>query len=72
MFTKGLKDTKVDGFHCHTYGQIESNDKNVIYSNIERANYMHKPGRVLSGVSNDKGNILGTTVHGLLDNNPQV
>lgn len=72
LFTKGLKDTKVDGFHCHTYGQIESNDKNVIYSNIERANYMHKPGRVLSGVSNDKGNILGTTVHGLLDNNPQV
>lgn len=72
LYTKGLKDTKVDGFHCHTYGEIESKDKNVIYSNIERANYMHKPGRVLSGVSNSKGNILGTTVHGLLDNNPQV
>ncbi|MBO7718882.1 MAG: cobyrinic acid a,c-diamide synthase, partial [Methanosphaera sp.] len=72
IFTRNLKDTTVNGFHCHTYGQIESNDKNVIYSNIERSNYMYKPERVLSGVSNKKGNILGTTVHGLLDNNPQV
>lgn len=72
LYTKGLKDTKVQGFHCHTYGKIESNDKNVIYSNIERSNYRHKPERVLSGVTNKKGNILGTTVHGLLDNNPAV
>lgn len=72
LFTKNLKDSKVNGFHCHTYGQIESNDKNVIYSNIERSNYKYKPERVLSGVSNKKGNILGTTVHCLLDNNPQV
>ncbi|MCD7782273.1 MAG: AAA family ATPase [Methanosphaera sp.] len=72
LFTKGLKDTQVNGFHCHTYGQIESNDKNVIYSNIERANYMHKPSRVLSGVANKRGNILGTTVHDLLDSNQQI
>lgn len=72
LFTKGLKGSTVTGFHCHTYGQIESNDKNVIYSNIIRANYKHKPSRVLSGVTNKKGNILGTTVHGLLDNNQDV
>ncbi|HII08077.1 MAG TPA: cobyrinic acid a,c-diamide synthase, partial [Methanosphaera sp.] len=72
LFTKGLKDTTVTGFHCHTYGKIESNDKNVMYSNIVRANYMHKPSRVLSGVSNKKGNILGTTIHGLLDNNQAI
>lgn len=72
LFTKGLKDTTVTGFHCHTYGKIESNDKNVMYSNILRANYKHKPSRVLSGVTNKKGNILGTTVHGLLDNNPLI
>lgn len=72
LFTKGLKDTTVTGFHCHTYGKIESNDKNVMYSNIVRANYKHKPSRVLSGVSNSKGNILGTTIHGLLDNNQAI
>ncbi|WP_455646088.1 AAA family ATPase [Methanosphaera sp.] len=72
LFTKGLKDQKVKGFHCHTYGEIESNDKNVMYSNIQRSNYKYKPERVLSGVSNKKGNILGTTVHALLDNNPAV
>lgn len=72
VFTKGLKDSKVTGFHCHTYGKIESNDKNVIYSNIQRSNYKYKPERVLSGVANKKGNILGTTLHGLLDNNISV
>lgn len=72
LFTKNLKDTTVTGFHCHTYGKIESNDKNVIYSDIQRANYKHQPKRVLSGVTNKKGNILGTTVHGLLDENQAV
>ncbi|MBR0472070.1 MAG: AAA family ATPase [Methanosphaera sp.] len=72
LFTKNLKNTTVTGFHCHTYGQIESNDKNVIYSDIQRANYRHQPKRVLSGVTNKKGNILGTTVHGLLDDNPAI
>ncbi len=72
LFTKGLKDTTVTGFHCHTYGKIESNDKNVMYSNIVRANYKHKPSRVLSGVTNKKGNVLGTTIHGLLDNNQAI
>jgi len=72
LYTKGLKDKTVKGFHCHTYGKINSHDKNVMYSNIERANYRHQPERVLSGVSNKKGNILGTTVHGLLDNNIEV
>ena len=72
LFTKGLKDTTVTGFHCHTYGKIASNDKNVMYSNIVRANYKHKPSRVLSGVTNRKGNILGTTIHGLLDNNQAI
>ncbi len=72
LFTKGLKDTKVKGFHCHTYGKIESNSKNVIYSNIERKNYQYKPDRVLSGVANSKGNVLGSTVHGILDNTPAM
>lgn len=72
LFTKGLKDKTVEGFHCHTYGKIESNDKNVIYSNIQRSNYKYKPERVLSGVANKKGNILGTTVHCLLDNNQAI
>lgn len=70
LFTKGLKNQTVSGFHCHTYGKIVSNDKNVICSNIERSNYKYKPEKVLSGVTNKKGNILGTTIHGLLDNNP--
>ncbi len=72
LFTKGLKGKQLTGFHCHTYGKIESvesNSKTVIYSNIERSNYQHKPDRVISGVSNKKGNILGTTIHDILDNN---
>lgn len=72
LFTKGLKGEFLKGFHCHTYGDIVSHDKNVIYSNIERSNYKFKPERVLSGVSNQKGNILGTTIHSMLDNNPKV
>lgn len=72
LFTKNLKDTAVTGFHCHTYGQIESNDKNVIYSDIQRANYRHQPKKVISGVTNKKGNVLGTTIHGLLDNNQPI
>ena len=72
LFTKGLKGTTLRGFHCHTYGEIQSNDKNVICSEIKRSNYKYKPERVLSGVANKKGNILGTTLHSMLDNNPQV
>lgn len=72
LFTKDLMGEKLRGFHCHTYGEIESNDKNLIYSNIQRSNYKFKPEKVLSGVSNKKGNILGTTVHQILDNNSAV
>ncbi|RAP52824.1 MAG: hypothetical protein BZ138_02325 [Methanosphaera sp. rholeuAM270] len=72
LFTKNLKDTTVSGFHCHTYGHIESNDKNVFCSDITRANYRHQPKSVLSGVTNKKGNILGTTIHCLLDENPEI
>ncbi|MDO5851234.1 MAG: AAA family ATPase [Methanobacteriaceae archaeon] len=72
LFTKGLKNTQITGFHCHTYGKIENRSVPVIYSDIKRSNYKNKSERVLSGVSNDKGNILGTSIHGILDNNPKI
>ncbi|MDR0911563.1 MAG: AAA family ATPase [Methanobrevibacter sp.] len=64
---------KVFGFHCHTYGKIENNnEKEIIYSPIKRANYSNVDFNQLSGVINDDGNIVGTMIHGMLDNNPKI
>lgn len=71
FFTKNIK-TPITGFHCHTYGHIEGNAKEVLYSNIKRVNYSNKNKKILSGVVSDDGNVIGTLIHRSLDNNPDV
>lgn len=64
----------VQGFHCHTYGQInlQKNVKPILVSHVNQINYKRNPQDLLSGVSNKQGNIVGVLIHSLLDNNPTV
>jgi cobyric acid synthase len=72
FLTKGLLGEIITGFHCHTYGEIEGNASPVFYSQIKRTDYADNPREVLSGVRNDDGNVVGTMVHGCLDDNPAL
>jgi cobyric acid synthase len=62
---------QVNGFHCHTYGEISlgSDAKPILVSHINRVNYLKSPRDLISGVSNKDGNVVGVLTHGLLDNN---
>jgi len=44
----------------------------IFYSSLKRVNYKDTEGEVLSGVRNDEGNVIGTLVHGILDENPVI
>ncbi len=55
-----------EGFHCHTYGKIITNEKIFTYSYVEKINYRFKEEKIISGVYNNK--IFGTMIHGFLDN----
>lgn len=64
----------VDGFHTHTYGKVEGDAKPLFYSQVQRMNYgdVNKKGEynIFSGACNDDGNVIGTMIHGILDENP--
>jgi cobyric acid synthase len=64
----------VDGFHTHTYGKVEGDAKPLFYSKVQRMNYgdTNKEGdyNIFSGACNDDGNVIGTMIHGILDENP--
>ncbi|MCI6993413.1 MAG: DJ-1/PfpI family protein [Methanobrevibacter sp.] len=64
----------VTGFHTHTYGKVEGNAKPLFYSQVQRMNYgdTNKGGEynIFSGACNDDGNVIGTMIHGILDENP--
>jgi cobyric acid synthase len=67
----------ITGFHCHTYGKIEINESDesalpIFESSIKRMNYADTDSAVLSGVKNDEGNVIGTLIHGILDENPNM
>lgn len=70
FFTEGIE--KVTGFHTHTYGKASGDAKPVFYSKIRRMNYGNTDNEILSGAVNDDGNVLGTMIHNLLDENPKV
>jgi cobyric acid synthase len=72
FLTKGLVGETITGFHCHTYGKIEGDAPPVFYSQIKRTDYADNPREVLAGVRNDEGNVVGTMVHGCLDDNPAL
>ena len=66
----------VDGFHTHTYGKVEGDAKPLFYSQVQRMNYgdTNKKGEynIFSGACNDDGNVIGTMIHGILDENPII
>ena len=73
FLVKGQNDD-VDGFHTHTYGKVEGDAKPLFYSKVQRMNYgdTNKQGdyNIFSGACNDDGNVIGTMIHGILDENP--
>lgn len=64
----------VNGFHTHTYGKVEGDAKPLFYSQVQRMNYgdTNKKGEynIFSGACNDDGNVIGTMIHNILDENP--
>ena len=64
----------VDGFHTHTYVKVEGDAKPLFYSKVQRMNYgdTNEKGdyNIFSGACNDDGNVIGTMIHGILDENP--
>jgi len=66
----------VDGFHTHTYGKVEGDAKPLFYSKVQRMNYgdTNEKGdyNIFSGACNDDGNVIGTMIHGILDENPII
>ena len=64
--------SSVDGFHTHTYGNVVGDAKTLFYSYFKRANYGDVDKRVVSGSVNDDGNVVGTMIHNVLDENPRV
>lgn len=66
----------VDGFHTHTYGKVEGDAKPLFYSKVQRMNYgdTNEKGdyNIFSGACNDEGNVIGTMIHGILDENPII
>lgn len=66
----------VNGFHTHTYGKVEGDAKPLFYSQVQRMNYgdTNKSGEynIFSGACNDEGNVIGTMIHGILDENPII
>jgi len=69
FLTRDMIGEKVTGFHCHTYGSIEGNADPLFLSTVKRTDYQNNPRKILSGVKNDEGNVIGTMVHGCLDEN---
>ena len=71
FLTKDLSKTII-GFHCHTYGKIDTGSDGLIYSTINRVNYRDEEKRVLSGIVNDDGNVIGTMIHKIFDKNEEI
>ena len=75
FITKNQKED-VDGFHTHTYGKVEGDAKPLFYSKVQRMNYgdTNEKGdyNIFSGACNDDGNVIGTMIHGILDENPII
>ena len=65
---------EVTGFHCHTYGNItlHKEAKSILVSQTKRLNYHNNKRDLISGVANWKGNVVGVTIHALLEQNPLI
>ena len=75
FLTENINDD-VSGFHTHTYGKIEGDAKELFYSQVQRMNYgdtnKNKEYNIFSGACNDDGNVIGTMIHGIFDENPVI
>ncbi|MBN1245881.1 AAA family ATPase [Candidatus Bathyarchaeota archaeon] len=65
---------EVTGFHCHTYGKIVLGKaaKPILVSHVQRVNYHNDPQDLVSGIANKEGNVVGVSVHALLEQNPLI
>ena len=65
---------EVTGFHCHTYGDVvlHKKAKPILVSHAKRLNYHKNQRDLVSGISNAEGNVVGVTLHALLDQNPLI
>lgn len=65
---------EVTGFHCHTYGEIVlgKDAKPILVSHVQRVNYRNNPQDLVSGIANKEGNVVGVSVHALLEQNPLI
>lgn len=72
FLTKGMIDERITAFHCHTYGDIKGDAPPLCYSLLKRMNYSDQTQKILSGVKNDDGNVVGVMLHASLDENPQI
>lgn len=70
FLTKGIMGETVTGFHCHTYGDIKGDAPPILFSRVKRTDYTDNPRKILSGVRNDDGNVVGVMIHASLDENP--
>jgi len=64
-------DNKDNNNYDNDYGDSD-NVFPILYSSIKRMNYSDTKSNVLSGVSNEDGNVIGTMIHGILDENPLI
>jgi cobyric acid synthase len=72
FLTQGLVGQRITGFHCHTYGDIRGEAVPISYSLVKRTDYTDNPRKILSGVKNQEGNVVGTMVDASLDENPAL
>ena len=72
FLTSGMVGETITGFHCHTYGDIRGDAPPLLFSQVKRTDYTDNPRKILAGVRNDEGNVVGTMVHGSLDENPSL
>ncbi|MCE5213770.1 MAG: AAA family ATPase [Methanobacterium sp.] len=70
FLTKGMINQVITGFHCHTYGNIQGDAHPICFSPVKRTDYTDNSRKILSGVKNDEGNVVGIMLHGSLDENP--
>lgn len=72
FLTQGMVGEHITAFHCHTYGDIMGDAPPLCYSLLKRMDYVDNTQKVLSGVRNDDGNVVGIMLHASLDYNPQL
>jgi cobyric acid synthase len=66
--------SEVTGFHCHTYGKIVlgKGAKPILVSHVQRVNYHNDPQDLVSGIASKEGNVVGVSIHALLEQNPLI